>query len=130
MSITIRVPFSIGPTGRIARAEGDYDIANQFLKTLIMTRFGERVMRPGYGSRTRDNVFENIDELMLQSLEGDIRDGVRTWEPGIQIHSVQMNVVESRLDVDIAYTLGSTLGLPPSTTRVTIDAGGTVEETS
>lgn len=130
MSVTLRVPFSIGPTGRIARAEGDYDVANQFLKTLIMTRFNERVMRPGYGTRVRDNVFESLDDLTLQSLEGDLRDGIRSWGGGVQVHAIQMDVAGSRLDIDIMYTLGSTLGIAPSTMSVSIDAGGNVEETS
>lgn len=128
--ISMRVPFHIGPTGRIASADGDYDVANQYLKTLLLTRVGERIMRPGYGSQVRDNVFETIDELMMQSLEGDIRDAVKTWEPGITIHQLYMEDVGAKLEIDLQYTLGSTLGLPPATVRVSIDVGGTVEELS
>lgn len=130
MPTSMRVPFHIGPTGRVASADGDYDIANQYLKTLLLTRVGERIVRPGYGSRLRDNVFEGIDELMMQSLEGDIRDAIRAWEPAITVHRVEMEDLDGRLEIDLQYTLGSTIGLPPSTVRVSIDVGGTVEELS
>lgn len=130
MPAAIRIPFGVGPTGRIGRADEDYDVANQYLKNLLLTRISERIMRPTYGSRVRDQVFERIDELLYQEIEGDIRDAVREWEPAISIYKIDLDNTESTLEIDILYTLSSTLGLPPQTLSVSIDTSGTVEETS
>lgn len=128
MTATIRVPFDVSHTGRIAMAEEEYDVANQYIKTLLLTRLGERIMRPRYGSRVRDHVFEPIDEVMLQSIEGEIRDAIRIWEPAIEIRRIDFEDYGSLVEVDVQYNLGSTIGIAPSTVRVTIDAGGSVEE--
>lgn len=128
MTTALRVPFDISPTGRVGFASGDYDVANQYIKMVLLTRIGERLMRPAYGSRVRDSVFDPIGPELTQMLEGDIRDAVRAWEPGVRVHAVEFEDSGSTLEIDIQYSIGSTLGLPPSTVRVSIDVGGTVEE--
>ena len=129
MTTTLRVPFDVGPTGRLGFADTDYDVANQYLKVLLLTRLTERVMRPNYGSRVRDSVFGAVSEEFAQVLEGDIRDAVRDWEPAVELRVVDIDISSgSTVEVDVQYTLGSTIGLPPSTLRVSIDVGGDVEE--
>jgi uncharacterized protein len=128
MSATIRVPFDVGPAGRIGFADSDYDVANQYMKNLLLTRFGERVMRPSYGSRLRDNVFEPIGEVMEAELDGDIRDAIRTWEPAVEVHQIEFTDFGSTLEIDLQYTLGDTLGARPARVQVSIAVGGNVEE--
>lgn len=126
---TIRTPFEVGPTGRIGWASTDYDVMNQRIKTVLLTRIGERVMRPEYGSRLRDNgVFEPIGPDL--TLESDIRDALARWEPSITLHEIDVSSSGSLLEVDIQYTLGSTIGVGPTRVRVVIDEGGTVEESA
>ena len=130
MTSTIQIPFNIGPTGRIARAEGDYAVAAQHLKNILLTRVSERVMRPTYGSRVRDALFEPIDEILLQELDDDIRDAIGKWEPGVEVRAIEMDDRGSFLEIDIQFTLSSTLGGADSRVSVSISRGGNVEETT
>lgn len=130
MTTTLRIPFNIGPTGRIARAEGEYDVVNQHIKNILLTRITERVMRPRYGSRVRDFLFEPIDEMNMQELDDNIRDAIRRWEPAVDVLQVYMDDRGSYLEVEVQFTLGSTLGAAPRTVSVSIAKGGEVEEMS
>lgn len=131
MTTTMRVPFDVGPTGRIGRAVDEYDVANQYLKVLLLTRVSERVMRPGYGAAVRDNVFEPIGDLVIQEIEDEIREAIKAWEPTVSVHEIVFDDEKgSVLEIDLLYTLNSTLGLPPTRLSVEIGLGGSVEETA
>lgn len=129
MTATLRVPFDIGPTGRIGRADSPYDAANQYLKVLLLTRISERVMRPGYGTEVRDGLFDVVDEVTIASMESEIRDAVREWEPAVSIEAIEIDAVGSMVRIDILYRLVSTLGGAPVRFSVEIEVGGAVEET-
>ena len=129
--VTMKVPFDIDPGGRVASVTGDYVEAAQYLRSLILTRVGERLMRAGYGTRVQEGVFEPIDGAFLAGLVADIRDGVTTWEPDIRIHEIETLVVgDTRVEFQVLFALRSTVGGRPESLDVTIDLGGAVEETT
>lgn len=125
---TIRVPFNVGPTRRIGRADSPYDEMNQRLKVLIFTRFGERVMRSSYGSRAQDFVFDPLDETLTVELDSDLRDAVRTWEPDVSIEELSIETAGSTRRVALVYRLRSSFRAEPAQLGVSISAGGDVGE--
>lgn len=129
MMPSLAVPFDIDPTGRVAAAYDDMTSAAQHLKLLITTRVGERVMRPTYGTRIFDTLFDIMDELVLQELDSGIRRAVSIWAPDIVLTRLEMSAEESTLVIDIAYTLRDVDGVPPQTLRVNISSTGQVTET-
>lgn len=128
---TLRVPFEVDSAGKIRQVEGDYAVAAQHLRSLIMTRVGERVMLRRYGTRTRDAVFEPVSDLLVAEILDDVRDAVAQWEPDIRINEIDSRVVDdSRLEFDVFFSLRSTVTGRSEVVSVSINVGGEVEETT
>jgi uncharacterized protein len=127
---TLKVPFEIAPTGKVAHVEGEYAVLATYLRSLLMTRIGERVMRPTYGSRVQESLFEGLGPQLEAELDGDIRDAVRAWEPQIEIMGLRFETNDSTLGIELEFRSRSNLSDDSVTTlSVSIDRGGTVEET-
>ncbi len=77
-------PLSVDPkTGKIAMVSHEEDI-KQSISIIIRTYLGERVMRPQFGSRTMDYVFESDSQDFALSVTGEITDALIRWEPRIE----------------------------------------------
>jgi phage baseplate assembly protein W len=105
-----RFPVLPDETGRLVYSEGDANV-EQSLRILLLTRLGERVMRPTFGSEAPRLVFAPGSERYLRLLETTIREAVRDWEPRVELDDVRAEVDttdESRTTVSIAYRVRST----------------------
>ena len=106
------------------------------LKNLLMTKKGERIMQPDFGTDLEYYLFEQItDELTFkESLLGEIRTSLTMWMPYVTISEVDMEVNvanDGRVDephhaVAISLTLfitGTNIYLP---VRILISDTGTL----
>lgn len=125
----LKVPFEFDPSGRTAKVEGEYPVLATYLRTLLLTRIGERVMRPTYGSEVAGALFEPMSPAFRAELEGDIRDAVTAWEPDASVTALDVAEDGSTLRVELEFRARSNLSEESSTVSVEIDRGGTVEET-
>lgn len=105
-----RFPLAVDPmTGELAMAEGEEDIRESVL-LIIRTHYGERVMRPGWGSGAADYVFDVNDNSMRQKITHDLTRDLTLCEP--RIHSVSVtskpDIPNGRLDISVAYTVRAT----------------------
>lgn len=57
---------------------------------LLLTRRGERVMHPDFGTLVRDFVFEQYDEVNTLILEDDIREATEYWLPYINLRRLEI----------------------------------------
>ena len=77
-------PISVEPgTGRIRTAEYEEDI-RQAIYLILMTRKGERVMRPEFGCGIHDFAFDSMDFGTLSQMEESVREALILWEPRIR----------------------------------------------
>ncbi len=103
-------PIQPDATGRLAFNDGDENV-EQSLRILLMTRLGERVMRPSFGSEAPRLVFAPGSERHLRLIETTIREAVRDWEPRVELDSVRAEAEpadETRITVSIAYRVRPT----------------------
>lgn len=126
----LKVPFEFDPSGRVAKVEGEFPVLATYIRTLLLTRIGERVMRPTYGSTVMDALFEPMGPRFRAELEADIHDAVRTWEPEAEIMALELHEEESSVNVELAFRARSNLSGAASTVSVEIDRGGVVQETA
>lgn len=79
---------------------------NQCIQLLIATVPGERVMRPTYGCRLYTRVWENIDQVASEGLT-DIRNAIQTFEPRVDLVSVQSRIFrdEGRVLFAVQYRI-------------------------
>lgn len=127
---TFKVPFQIDATGKVATVSGRREEIRQQVSALAHTRVRERVMRPGFGTRAFDFLFDPLDELLLRGLKDDLRDSIARHIPEIEISSLQANVRnETTLEVEFSYVLRDLVGTS-TVDLIEIDIGGSVTETS
>ncbi len=77
----------------------------------IMTAPGERVMRPQFGCRVWDLLFEPINANTLGLMTEAIRDTVSQWEPRVDLEDVIVEPDESspaRVLIDLRYRVKAT----------------------
>ena len=80
-------PLRVDQSGSIALGSGPDDI-NASIRMAIMTAPGERVMRPQFGCRIWDLLFEPINANTLGLMGEAIRDTVSQWEPRVDLEDV------------------------------------------
>jgi phage baseplate assembly protein W len=68
---SIRVPFSINASGKVAKALDPQVIAEQQIIDVLTTDKFERVLRPDYGASAQQLLFEPMDELVFSEFKMD-----------------------------------------------------------
>ncbi len=103
-------PLGVNPTGGIALVRREREL-EQAMMLILSTYPGERPMRPDFGSRIRDYVFQSVNGLVISSLTYEVTQALERWEPRVNINQVHIypNPAEhSLLYIDIQYTVKQT----------------------
>jgi phage baseplate assembly protein W len=93
VAVGIKLPI-VGVDGRLfdlSYSTEDQAISN--LKNLILTRQGERLMQPLFGTKLQDSLFEQNDDILKASIKSSIEQAVEFWLPYISINSLEVNPV-------------------------------------
>jgi len=83
-------PMRVDQSGSIAMTSGGDDI-NASLRMVLMTAPGERVMRPAFGCRIWELLFEPINATTLGLMAEYVRDAVSQWEPRVDLEHVSVD---------------------------------------
>ena len=103
-------PLQVNPKGEIALVNGPKDI-EQAIKIILGTRPGERVMRPQFGCRAHDLLFEPRDAATETRMQRFVDEALRRWEPRIDVQSVNVlpdDELDGALFVEINYMIKAT----------------------
>lgn len=97
-------------TGRIQECSCEESI-RQSIYLIIMTRKGERVMRPDFGCDIHKFMFDTVDYTMLTMMKRAVEEALIRWEPRITDIQVQIfdriqekHGVEIRVDYRVRTT--------------------------
>ena len=111
--------------GALAMVDGD-EAVRQALLLLLSTTPGERVMRPGYGSRLHRLIFAPNDATTAGLAIHYVKEAIRRWEPRVDVLDVDAGAdpdepwrlliqLEYRVRASLATgTLGLTVALDPT----------------
>ena len=103
-------PVGVDSTGQIALARGSRDI-EQAMRLILMTYPGERPMRPRFGSRLRDFIFEGATWENAAAVAAEVRASLAQWEPRATVADVVVTPEAAEpgvLTIDIAYIIKGT----------------------
>lgn len=95
----ILLPFSVGGFGGIDFTNDPVRRAVDHIQSLIMTRIGERVMRPDYGSEIWNYVFEPAPHFAAAELSSRLTSALSQWEPSLRI----VDITPTSVDADGVY---------------------------
>jgi phage baseplate assembly protein W len=103
-------PLTVRDNGAIATVDG---VANleKAMRIILQTQMGERPMRPAFGSRLRDFMFEGISPESLADIEKEVGRALTSCEPRARVDTVTATASQAergRVDIDVAYTVLAT----------------------
>lgn len=101
--MNIAFPFSYDARGRTVEADDDAHI-RQMLIQLMLTRPGERVMRPDFGSGLLHGVFAPNSVEMASALEFGARASIQRYLGDlINVRNLTVSADEEQLHVEVDY---------------------------
>ncbi|HEY2044572.1 MAG TPA: GPW/gp25 family protein [Jatrophihabitans sp.] len=80
-------PMTVDHTGSIKLTDGAEDL-DRSMRIVLMTAPGERVMRPQFGCRIWDLLFEPVTPNLLGLIAEAVRDAIAQWEPRVEVDAV------------------------------------------
>jgi phage baseplate assembly protein W len=103
-------PMGVSAAGGIAMVKREQEL-EQAMRLILSTYPGERPMRPAFGSRLRDFVFEAATVETAAKLNREVQTSLRRWEPRVDIERVDVTpdpVERNLLFIDIQYAVKAT----------------------
>lgn len=80
-------PLGVDHTGSLRMTTGS-DVADS-ISVVLMTAPGERLMRPQFGCRIWDLLFEPVTANLVGLIRQAVRDALAQWEPRIEVEDVR-----------------------------------------
>ena len=115
-AVGLSIPLKNGNGGFFEQNYTTFDQARSNLKNLLLTKKGERIAQPNFGSGLQDLLFEQIDDEFESKLVDTVTEAVQTWLPYINIEDIDVNMSNenkdnNRVGVEIKFRVGETLDL-------------------
>lgn len=106
--MNIDFPFHFDGLGRTAET-GDAEHVRDMVEQLLLTRQGERLNRPDFGSGLMHAVFELNSPEVAQALEYTTRAALQQWLGDvIEVRALSISADDSRLQVVLTYVIRRT----------------------
>ena len=104
----ISIPFRFNEFGQVETAVNESKYWKDQILLTIMTRFGERVFRPSFGSGIGETLFEPADTAAETAVR-TINVAFNTWLPRLTLTEVspRFNYDTGFLEVTVLYVLPS-----------------------
>jgi len=93
--------FTMSPvTGNIAMVYDEQSV-KQAIKTLILTKPGERFYNKDYGTSVHDMLFDMIDPITAENIKMSIEEAIKNYEP--RVETLEVRVVGD--EVNLQYVI-------------------------
>lgn len=108
----ITLPLKRGESGFFEQAFSSFEQAKTNLKNLLLTKQGERVMQPNFGTGLHSLLFEQLTDDFEGKLTETITKSVNYWLPYITIEEVDIKMTDemrdmNRADMNVKFTVGN-----------------------
>jgi len=119
----ITLPVKRGKTGFFEQSFSSFEQAKTNLKNLLLTKQGERVMQPNFGTGLHSLLFEQMTDDFENKLTETITKSVGYWLPYINIEEVDIKMTDEmkdmhRADMNIKFTVGNQIETQEITFRI------------
>jgi phage baseplate assembly protein W len=81
-------PLQVDHTGSIRMTDGAADL-DRSMAVVLATAPGERVMRPEFGCKIWDLLFEPVTANLLGLMAQCVREALAQWEPRVEVEDVR-----------------------------------------
>ena len=100
----ISLPFQFDASGAVSFTSDEKKIWQDRVVLMLMTRLGERVMRPTFGSEIQNSLFEN-EEAAATAIKKTVTAAFSRWLPQLQLLKVEAysDKTDGYLIVEVFY---------------------------
>ena len=85
-------------TGDVRSIKNEVAIKNS-LRNLLSTKKGSKPFFPQYGTNLQNHLFNNINAFTKRTIQKEIQDAVRLFEPRVSVENVSLSFRNTRSDV-------------------------------
>lgn len=106
----ISFPMRVDDAGSIATNQGVGDVDSS-IRMVLTTAPGERLMRPDFGCKIWELLFEPINANTLGLMGEAVREAISRWEPRIELDDVRIdsdNRDNGEVQIHVLYTVRTT----------------------
>ena len=97
-AVGITLPIQRGEDGYFRQSFKTFDQVRSNLKNLLLTKRGERILQPDFGSGLHDLLFNPATEKFEEDLENTINDAVAQWLPYIIVEDINIDISKEMTD--------------------------------
>lgn len=103
----ISLSFQINPINRDLVTISNQTAISRAVRNLVFTKRGERFFDYRLGSRVSSLLFDTLDYVTASSIELEISEVIRNYEPRVRLASVKAtpNFDNNEIDVNIVYDI-------------------------
>jgi phage baseplate assembly protein W len=99
-AIGITLPIQIGNTA-FNQSFKTAEQASSNIKNLLLTKKGERIMQPNFGSGLQELLFEFNDDVLAEKIEDTITSALESWLPYISVDQIDIGATDLDKDNNI-----------------------------
>ena len=97
-AVGITLPIQRGNDGYFAQSFRTFDQVRSNLKNLLLTKKGERILQPEFGSGLHDLLFQPATEKFEEDLETTINEAVAKWLPYVIVEDINIDISKEQTD--------------------------------
>ena len=97
-AVGITLPIQRGEDGYFRQSFKTFDQVRSNLKNLLLTKRGERLLQPDFGSGLHDLLFNPATEKFEEDLETTINDAVAKWLPYVIVEDINIDISKEMTD--------------------------------
>ncbi len=97
-AVGITLPIQRGSDGYFAQSFKTFDQVRSNLKNLLLTKRGERILQPEFGSGLHDLLFNPATEKFEEDLENTINDAIAKWLPYVIVEDINIDISKEQTD--------------------------------
>ncbi len=100
-------PPQIDSQGKLALTANESEL-NQAIQVILNTAPGERIMRPDFGCRIQELIFEPNNEETQARAVRFVKEALAIWEPRVDVNEVRANADAHNMGVmliEVFYTV-------------------------
>ena len=97
-AVGITLPIQRGSDGYFAQSFKTFDQIRSNLKNLLLTKKGERILQPEFGSGLHDLLFQPATEKFEEDLETTINEAVAKWLPYVIVEDINIDISKEQTD--------------------------------
>ncbi len=97
-AVGITLPIQRGNDGYFAQSFRTFDQVRSNLKNLLLTKKGERILQPEFGSGLHDLLFNPATDKFEEDLETTINESVAKWLPYVIVEDINVDISKEQTD--------------------------------